>query len=103
MADRRPGQVVGVLAFDQVRPKAFERALDRAVAQHQPVMRAARDMGRGDRHGDRPFLLDDFVARSRDDHQMAMRRRLEYVAPLVQQIGPYPAADVRPALRQVAE
>ena len=66
-------------------------------------MRAAGDMRRVDRHGDRALFLDHFVARAGDDHQVPVRRRFEDVPPLVQQIGAHPAADVGPALRQVAE
>ena len=63
MADRGPGQIIGVLAFDQVGPEALQRLANRAVAQHQPVVRAARHLGRRDGHGDRPVLFDDVVAR----------------------------------------
>ena len=103
MRDRDPRQIVGVLALDQVGPESLERGAHRAVAQHQPVMRAAGNVRRSDRDRDRPLLLDHFVARAGDDHQMAMRRRLQDVAALVQQIGAHAAADFRPALGQVAE
>ena len=69
VGDRRPRQVVGVLALDQVGPEALERAAHRAVAQHQPVVRASRDMRRRDRDGDRAVLLDDLVARAGNDHR----------------------------------
>ena len=103
MGDRGPRQIIGVLALDQVGRELLERGADRAVAQHQPVMRAAGNVRRSDRHGDRAALVDDFVARAGDDHQMPVRSRFEDVVPLVQQIGADPAADLRPALRQVAE
>ena len=43
MADRRPRQIVGVLALDQVGPELLERRADGAVAQQQAVMRACRE------------------------------------------------------------
>ena len=103
VADRRPRQIIGVLALDQVGPEMLERLANRPVAQHQPVIRAARHVGRSDRHGDRAILLDDLVSGARDDHQMAVRGRLQDMPPLVQQIGAHSAADLGPALGQVAE
>ena len=103
MGDRGPRQIIGVLAFDQVGPESLERRADRAVAQHQPVMRTSGNVRRCDRHRDRAAFDDHFVARAGNDHQMPMRRRFEDVTALVQKIGADPAADLRPALRQVAE
>ena len=68
-------------------------------------MRAAGHLGRGDRHGDAaPALLDvDRIARAGDDQQMAVRRIVEDVPPLVAEIGANAAADVRPALGDVRD
>src|SRR3954453_22831567 len=59
-------------------------------------------MRRGDRDGDCAVLLDHIVVRPWDDHQMAVRSRTEDMPALVQQIGAYPAADLGPALGEVA-
>ena len=101
--DRRPREIVRILALDHVGPEALQRRPHRAVAQQQPVMPASGHVRRGDGDRGRPLLGDHFVASAGDDHQMAVRSRFEDVPPFVQQIGAHPAADVRPALRQVAE
>ena len=59
-------------------------------------------MPRGNGDGDRPPLLDHRILGAGDDQQMAVRRFLEDVLALVQQIGADPAALLRPALGQVA-
>ena len=74
VSDRGPRQIIGVLALDQVGRELRERSTDGAVAHHQPVMRASRDMRRCDRHRDRAALDDRFVARAGNNHQMAVRR-----------------------------
>ena len=104
MGDRRPRQIIGVLAFDQVGPESLERPTHRAVAQQQAVIAGFRALAAS--------AIVTVIARpssitssrgAGDDHQVPMRRRLENVAPLVQQIGADAAADLGPALGEVAE
>ena len=66
-------------------------------------MRTTGDLPGGYRYGSRPIFADDLVASAGDDHQVAVRRLLEDMPPLVQQVSADAAADLRPALREVAE
>ena len=66
-------------------------------------MGATRHLRRSDRGGDCPPLFPDRVLVTRDDQQVPMRCPLKDVTSLVAQIRADAAADVRPALREVAD
>src|SRR5512146_2918249 len=66
-------------------------------------MRTPGHLRRCDGDGNRTVFRDDLVARTRNDHQVPMRSRLENVPALVKEIGPNPAADVRPALCKITK
>jgi len=103
IAEYGPGQVVCVLALDELRPVLLERSANGAVAEQQPVLGAGRHRRRGDGDRDRPPVLDDRILRARHDQQMAMRRVSQDVLALPAQIGAHSPANVGPALRDVAK
>ncbi len=103
VADRRPRQIVGILAFDEVGAEALERTADRPIAQEQPIIGAFRHVRRANGDGDRPPLLDDRIGGSGNDQQMAVPGTLEDVLALAEEISANAAALLGPALREVAE
>ena len=103
MTDRRPRQIIRVLALDQVGLEPRQQAPHLPAAQEQSVIRAARHLGRADGGGDCPPVLDHFVDFAGHDQQMAMRRMPKDMLALMAQIGADPAADRRPALGDVAQ
>ena len=51
MGNRRPRQIIGILAFDETGSEPGERATDRAITQQQAVIWAARHFRRRDGDG----------------------------------------------------
>ena len=66
-------------------------------------MRASGHFGRADRCCDRTPLFLHRVFWTRNDQEMPVRGPLKDVVPLVPKVGADAAADVRPALRKVAD
>jgi hypothetical protein len=85
VTDGCPGQIIGILAFDQVWKLVCQHGPDSSIAQHQPVMGAARNFRRSncDGYSATIRLLHDCIAIARDNLQVAMQSVVQDVLALV--------------------